>query len=620
MCAVSKRSQNLCISIFAHFFSWLFHHHANTYIHVLASATMEQSNQQSNNDHNSSALVDFLKRRLWLMISLPYVVGILWTCAHPVISVVTGELKCRGWFIDENSLDAGYFRYNAMFQPPRKKSGITSMCQAMEQLTSTDDNIDCHNHKEYFEIAKLVPISNAITPASEAIVLVVPSSEDWLGSPYQSTMLQFMKRLATASASPWLAKTVLMVSPTASSNQTLAETVSSFLDAYLGTVHGSLAVATLPPSYTAAMIRNLLVLDVDVGTDKMGPPLNEVLLMPQGRRGVLPNMDLVFLVMTVYSSADFMDRRRYETNFVVHPHADASMKWRQWVSSNLPVSLQSWMTDLGDMALFARTLAVGPYAAHAPTLERGIDSLTLQVRFTARSARLEMQFIMEFVQRLEGIVRALSNLHERLHHSMTQYLMPSPLKFVSHSEYLIPNLLLLLPLVVRAVSLILWEIEAFDLNTLKVVAFTWSVALGIHEVSKYVDPMHLNVLFVAIYSSIPAVCRYMSAKQPSTHQSLHFLTCLAAIYCIIPLILGHVALAFPSALLWSPLIAMLSHRLGGMRLSIAMPLMLAVSWPPVLLLRIFGYYSPYMTLVHLPLHLLVCVLWQFKAILNRSNK
>lgn len=580
---------------------------------IIASAPMQVFSSQTQ-ILNSSPLIELLKRRLWLLIVFPYSLGIVWTCLHPLVSLATGELKCRGWFIDENSLDAGHFRYDAVIQStPNLSSGIVSMCQAMKQVASVDDNIECYTHTDSFEIAKLVPISNSITPVSESIVLVIPSCKEWLASPYHIAMLQFMKHLATSDVTPWLAKTIMLVSPRASSNQTLTETVSTFLNSYLGATDGS--ASTLPPSYTASMIRNLLVLDV--GPNKSELPLNEFLLMPHGRRGLLPNMDLVFLAMTVYSRASLMDNRRYQSNFVVHPHASASASWKQWVHSNLPVPLRNWLAELGDLVLFTRTLALGPYAAHAPALERGIDSLTLQIRYAGGLARPEMELTKEFFQLLEGMVRALSNLHERLHHSITQYLMPSPFKFVSHSEYLIPNLLMILPLVLRAVSLILWEIEAFDLSVLKFLVVAWSLALAIHEVSQFIEPANLNLLLLAIYGSIPMVTPSNSTRTASMYQSLHFLICLAAIYSIIPLILGNVSLAFPSALLFTPLIAMLAHRPQGGRLFVALPLLLILTWPPILMLRIFGYYSQYVTLVYLPLHLLLCILWVFKV---RSSK
>jgi glycosylphosphatidylinositol transamidase len=575
----------------------------------------KQSSTDSHGSHKKPPVPSFVKRKLWLLIAVPYIVGILWTCAHPVVSIVTGELKCRGWFIDENSLDAGNFRYDANFQLPSPKKSdekpISSLCQALD----TQDimgNVKCYRFSDSFEVAKLVPISNAITPVSEAIALVIPSSDDWLADPYHNSMLQFMKRLASSNSSPWLAKTVLLISPTASTNQTLTETVSSFLNSYLGTGDSSIT-ELLPPSFTTAMIRNLLVLNVSAAiSDTAEKPLNEIRLMPQGRRGILPNMDLVFLVMTVISRATFLDSRRYDTNFIMHPHTRASKEWHHWVASqSLPPSISSWLDELGDLVLFIRTLAVGPYPAHAPTLERGIDSLTLELYFSGTDNQASF-VILDFVKRLEGMVRALSNLHERLHHSMTQYLMPSPFKFVSHSEYLIPNLLFLLPLVVRAVSIILWRLDGlFCFSACQVVLMVAGIALVVHHFSEV--PEALTVPLVLVYGLIPAACSSLKETLAS-YQSLHFLTCLVAIYIMIPLILGHVSLALPSVVLWSFVIAMLSHRhkAGGGRMfrrAVVLPLLLLLTWPPIWVQQFFGDYSPYVVFVHLPLHLLASVLW-----------
>ena len=46
-----------------------------------------------------------LKRIIPLLLTVPYFLGIIWTLLHPILSVVTGELKCRGKYIDENGLD-----------------------------------------------------------------------------------------------------------------------------------------------------------------------------------------------------------------------------------------------------------------------------------------------------------------------------------------------------------------------------------------------------------------------------------------------------------------------------------------------------------------------------------
>lgn len=538
--------------------------------------------------NDSSRVHKILNRRLYLLLVVPYVLGIAWACAHPVVSIITGELKCRGWFIDENSLDAGNFRFDTRLNPNVSGDSTENMCEAL----AATDNIECYIHASSFAIAKVVPISNAITPVSEAIVLVIPASNDWYRSRFHNAMLQLITRLASASTTPWLAKTVFIVAPTSTAIP-LEETVSSFMDAYLG---GGDHTLMLPPSYTTAMIRNLLVLDIQ--TEER--PDNQVLILPQGRRGALPNMDLVFLMVTVFSRAKFMDQRYYNTQIVMHPYDEPS-----WTTT---ATKSRYLSELVHMLLFAKTLAIGPYAPHAPALRKGIDALTFQVRFSSNAAASQhaAAFSFDIVERLEGVVRALSNLHERLHHSLTQYVMPSPLKFVSHSEYLIPNLLLLLPCVIRAVSLVLVELDdGYDVGgALQVTVAVWAVAVGVYQASQMMEStMHLNGLVVLLYGAVPWICRRRNKK---ISQTLHFCTCLCAVYVILPLTLGHVALAFPTTLLFSLLIAILPQR----RLPNVVKLLVCFGTsPPVLVANVFGYYSSYVIFAYLPLHLLLSILW-----------
>jgi hypothetical protein len=91
-------------------------------------------------------------------------------------------------------------------------------------------------------------------------------------------------------------------------------------------------------------------------------------------------------------------------------------------------------------------------------LERGIDSLTIQAEFDGVYRRDPSEEMVQYV--MEYMVRSLGNLHERLHHSVTLYWLPTPRKFVSHMEYFLPNVLLLLPLAIRAFGLLLPALKA----------------------------------------------------------------------------------------------------------------------------------------------------------------
>jgi len=500
----------------------------------------------------------FLAAPIRLLI-VPYLIGIVWHGLHPLASVLTGDLKRpRQHYIDENSLEPSHFSmlngapYDLVQQTkydPRKykisiednPAAIESLCQGVRDLHNSSENsmVSCHRHSSHrgvsFEVAKILPLSAGVVPVNEAIVLVVPtfapfsaarirtpgrefSKEEEVSksrSQFQASMLQLIRRLSSQRTAPWLAKTVLVVSPVPDKQSSventvrgsstsmcplLERTVESFLDAYLGRtgpqlqqqqqqqhVHRTSLYNRLPFNYTGALLRNLIVLDlelfesrnqplpIDGKTEDYEPETSELRILPQGRRGVLPNMDLTFVVRAVYERSSPMlglqqlhpkHKTRYKlVNMVMHPHRkriESILKWLE--ERGLPPHLRDWTYKMLHLLSFERVMAFGPYPPHAPALDRGIDALTIQGSFVSatdeddfdvdkgnmpRSKLSPQQYALELVQKMEYIVRSLSNLHERLHHSTSLYLLPSPDRFVKHEEYLIPNLLLVIPLIIR---------------------------------------------------------------------------------------------------------------------------------------------------------------------------
>ena len=221
---------------------------------------------------------------------------------------------------------------------------------------------------------------------------------------------------------------------------------------------------------------------------------------------------------------------------------------------------------------------------------------------------------VDSVHVLEGILRALSNLHERLHHSLTYYLLPSPRKFVSHTEYLLPNILLLLMLVFRAATLILVDMPLFDVRPLKYVLVVELVSLVLFVTSPHVSTLIMNSLYALIYVALCLdVLEGLSIGEDERQaQSLQFLTCLVVIYLHVPVTFAHVSLAFPSALLWSAMVAFPAFpiRCKFWR-RVKKTGVLAVGLPLAALVpnQLFDGYTPFVTTVFLPLHMLVSLLW-----------
>jgi len=336
---------------------------------------------------------------------------------------------------------------------------------------------------------------------------------------------------------------------------------------------------------------------------------NEIRILPQGRNGVLPNMDLVFATMSMYSRSSFL---RSNTSMVMHSYGKLSRTWKGQIPSSLSPFAQQWAFELASMFLFAYQLAMGPHPPHFKALEKGIDALTIEVDLFGRQANANA---VECVQKLEGVVRSLSNLHERLHHSITQYLLPSPTKFVSHAEYLIPNLLILLPLAIRAVTLVLFDIQRFHFGTLQVVLVVGCTCLILSLIAfRTRSESAMNAVYVILFVYMCFGAPVRKDQQPVAFgQSLQFLTCLVAIYMHVPLVMAHVSLAFPSILVWSSLIAFPSFPVTKtlwQRAKRPMVLVFAILSLSLVPNQIFaGKFTPYVTTVFMPLSMLLSLLW-----------
>lgn len=546
------------------------------------------------------------KRPRWPILLLPYIVGIAWTCVHPILSVITGETKCRGWFIDESSLELGSLRLDAKYFPVTsrdKRQEYSTLCESLFNNGGLRDNVECIQHEEGFQVSKIVPISNAVEPAETVAIVVSAPSDTWATSDFHNAILQLISRLSDPASCPWLAKNILVVSSTCN-DVTMHSTVSLFLDSYLG----STQISPLATQFSFGILRNVLVVDINVNeTDASFA--NEIRILPHGRKGVLPNMDLVFGTMSMYSRSSFL---RSNTNMVMHSYGKLSRTWKDQIPSSLSPFAQQWAFELASMFLFAYQLAMGPHPPHFKALEKGIDALTIEVDLFGRQANANA---VECVQKLEGVVRSLSNLHERLHHSITQYLLPSPTKFVSHAEYLIPNLLILLPLAIRAVTLVLFDIQRFDFGTLQVVLVVGCTCLILSLIAfRTRSESVMNALYVILFVYMCFGTPVRKDQQPVAYgQSLQFLTCLVAIYMHVPLVMAHVSLAFPSILVWSSLIAFPSFPVTKtLWQRVKRPMVLVSAILSLLLVpnQIFaGNFTPYVTTVFMPLSMLLSLLW-----------
>ncbi|KAL9186919.1 hypothetical protein ACHAXT_010639 [Thalassiosira profunda] len=608
-----------------------------------------------------------LQRAIPILLTLPWLLGLAWTALHPLVSVITGELKCRGQYIDENGLDV--HRHRVAVYPLQRAAANNNeggrgggVCDAIASgRVPISPAVECLHHAATetmgFDVARILPSMGPVVESTEAVVIVVGSNTssnrgDWYEeSDLHASILHLIQRLGNRVDTPWLSKAVYVVSPasdgSASGNATqLGSTVDAFMSAYAG----DSGARPLPPHFTFPIVRSALVLsDVDEFTAASGA--TEVRILPHGERGSLPNLDLIFATFLSFQSRPAGERHEKTmyysgSEFRVHPFGrgleERIGRMVGRVSSVLGLEgprVEQYAKDLAGLFGFVGGLVVGPRQPHASALSHGIDALTIEVRIpsdrSASSSSSIHPHYADLVRVSEHLLRAISNLHERLHHSIAQYTMPAPSKFVSHGEYIYPAILVTLPMVVRAASLALRDLRRFQFVHVGVVVgpvlvatscicLLAMVANGLREAGEGILHWIASLVFAAAYVLVVLAARQsivVAKEKDECRGSLRFVACLLGIYLHAPLLLANYSLGFPSSVFWTPLLATLvlppslrARVTGNAFLTTALMavkvIFLVATSPPMLLVpRIFPWYTPYVLGVYTPLHLLLAAMW-----------
>ena len=320
-----------------------------------------------------------------------------------------------------------------------------------------------------------------------------------------------------------------------------------------------------------------------------------------------------------------------------------------------------------NLYIIANSITSHSRQPHASALNRGIDSLTIELHIpnnrnsnnrnttiTSTTTAIHPHYA-DMTRCVEHLVRSISNLHERLHHSITQYTLVSITKFVSHGEYIFPAILVSLPMILRATMLALMEIHCFMFGHVLAVLIILSLA----SISLGIIGTYSSMYNSSISSSIPIITAYVvcyalvitciirqkkkgykvttttktttttttptttTREEEDVHKSVRFVSCLLGIYLHAPLLLANYPLGFFSSLFWSPLLGIfvvsstMHNRLVSSCGVILARLVtfgkfvfLFMTSPPILLVpRIFQSYTAYICCVYTPLHLLLTVLW-----------
>eukprot|EP00586_Coscinodiscus_wailesii_P009722 CAMPEP_0172508280 /NCGR_PEP_ID=MMETSP1066-20121228/210770_1 /TAXON_ID=671091 /ORGANISM="Coscinodiscus wailesii, Strain CCMP2513" /LENGTH=415 /DNA_ID=CAMNT_0013286197 /DNA_START=62 /DNA_END=1306 /DNA_ORIENTATION=- len=373
---------------------------------------------------------------------LSYLLGVTWVLLHPIASITTGEFKCRGTFMDEHAFLLEYFPTadpNRFFLEESSIPATSSFCSIASSL-----EISCYTIDD-ISVAAISPTKSQTVPTESIAIIVSPPGEGktWWNSHFHKGLLELMSRLSSA---PWLTKTILFVTSTSPSSSSSSLSLTKLSRGFIqllspppGRGRHQRASSPLSPKITSLILRHAICLEVTTAPARSNSKVIRVL--PQGRHGNLPNLDYAYGYLRTVRSAVAVRKVSVE----LHAFAKVLTRWKARVPHG--VGVPGWyVDDLLGMVGFMGSMVLGARPPHSPFLEVGIDSFSVQARLP--SSDMTVMHVS-----LEHFMRGLSNLEERLHHSVVQYLLLSTKKFVSNGEYIYPTLLLLLPAVIVGLEL-----------------------------------------------------------------------------------------------------------------------------------------------------------------------
>ncbi|GMF40843.1 unnamed protein product [Phytophthora fragariaefolia] len=172
--------------------------------------------------------------------------------------------------------------------------------------------------------------------------------------------------------------------------------------------------------------------------------VNSVGIYTAGMNGQLPNLDLVntavrsfrqHQITAILDRSDAESASEHNEKSYVASAIDLIDKFcEKHAPEEYKQRVRNYLTNLKGMLHFMTSLASGPSGPHANFISYNIDSITLSLTKSMASNDRSLS-TREVLRSIEMVVRALSNLEEKLHQSFFLYVLPSTSTFVSVGEY-----------------------------------------------------------------------------------------------------------------------------------------------------------------------------------------
>lgn len=220
----------------------------------------------------------------------------------------------------------------------------------------------------------------------------------------------------------------------------------------------------------AGLLQQALVLEVAGGSAAPGGAPGSAELSVHGTDGVLPNLDLYYLIKR---NIDLHTSLPLSVRASVAPLPLAAARGAAALSAAAatlrlapPAAAKRYASELQALAAFSVQLASGAATGgHAAFLAHQVDAATLTLRLAATAEHQSAEAAVAAAPQLQAavystlavlemVLRTFNNLQERLHHSTALYVLVSPDRFVSIAAYLAPPACLLAAAMVQVRALL----------------------------------------------------------------------------------------------------------------------------------------------------------------------
>ncbi|KAF3789167.1 Glycosylphosphatidylinositol anchor attachment 1 protein, partial [Nymphaea thermarum] len=184
-------------------------------------------------------------------------------------------------------------------------------------------------------------------------------------------------------------------------------------------------------------------------------------------------------------------------------------------------------------SMYQQALGI-PTGLHGAFRDYQVDAVTLEIspKTSLDNDMLRTAFILKMGRLVEGTIRSVNNLLEKFHQSFFLYLLTAPNRFVSVGIYMIPFMLLILPLPVLAAALYLGKSSSDFSNAANLVDYSkvnkkQSLSQHAHDLDpsfslpswQWVNAVKIVLLvhaWAAIVSVLPCLLDQLPNRAPTT--------------------------------------------------------------------------------------------------------